>query len=345
MKSTWKKYLLYATYTLLASGLLYGLLQLILSGYAVTWTGFQTKTLWDWLELLIIPFVLALGAFFLNRSERAVERETANQRADLERQIAKDRQQEAALQAYLDRMSELLVEKKLQDEETNNEIRNVARIRTITILRALDAYRNKLVIDFLRDAGLITDGNSIFNRAKIEKIDLSNLDLSNIFLQGAVLKGTVLRNSNLKGANLENVNLEVGNLSQADLHKANMQRANLNKANLQRASLWEANLQEAELVEADLQGAELSYAQLKSAIFVKADLRNANFSNADLQAAQFYWNVSVPGVISKFQIIDTNLTNANLAGANLKDAKITPEQLAQARSLKGTIMPDGTVHE
>jgi hypothetical protein len=56
------------------------------------------------MQLLIIPFVLASGAFYLNRSERAVERQTANERAELEREIAKDRLQEAALQSYLDRI-------------------------------------------------------------------------------------------------------------------------------------------------------------------------------------------------------------------------------------------------
>jgi hypothetical protein len=42
--------------------------------------GFETKTYWDWLELLIIPFVLAIGAFFLQRSERAIDREIAKDR-------------------------------------------------------------------------------------------------------------------------------------------------------------------------------------------------------------------------------------------------------------------------
>ena len=65
-------------------------------------TGFETKTLWDWLELLVIPVFLAGGAFYLNRSERAVERE-----------IATDRQQEVALQTYLDRMTDLLLGEKL----------------------------------------------------------------------------------------------------------------------------------------------------------------------------------------------------------------------------------------
>ena len=46
--------------------------------------------------IVIIPFVLAGGAFYLNRSERAIERKTAEDRAKLERELATDRQQEAA---------------------------------------------------------------------------------------------------------------------------------------------------------------------------------------------------------------------------------------------------------
>ena len=39
-----------------------------------------------------------------------------------------------------------------------------------------------------------------------------------------------------------------------------------------------------------------------------------------------------------------DLSGADLSGANLKGATVTQEQLAQAKSLKGTIMPDGTIH-
>ncbi|MBN8658321.1 MAG: pentapeptide repeat-containing protein [Anaerolineae bacterium] len=347
MKPTWKKFLLYATYILLASGLLYGLLQLILSGYAVDWTGFQTKTLWDWMDLLVIPFVLALGAFFLNRSERAVERETAKQRDNLERQIAKDRQQEAALQAYIDRMSELLLEKKIQGEDDKDEVLKVARIRTVTILRALNVQRNKLVVDFLRDASLVTDENSIFNDAKIERVDLSGLDLSYIFLKKAVLEGTTFKNSKLSNANLEKADLQECDLTRSNFIHANLQKANLRRTNLRNAFLWFANLQEAVLDEANLQNADLLNAKLQGVNFGNADLRNANFTNADLQSARFYSDFNYSLYLKKQKLPSklANLAGANLAGANLKGAMVTPEQLAQAKSLKGTIMPDGTVHE
>ena len=54
-------------------------------------------TLWDWLDLLIIPFVLALGGYLFTRSENRSNRE-----------IADDRRQDDTLQAYLDGMSQVL---------------------------------------------------------------------------------------------------------------------------------------------------------------------------------------------------------------------------------------------
>ena len=64
MKPTWKKYLLYASLIIVGGGLILLLVETIRAKN----TGFETKTLWDWMELLVIPFVLAGGAFYLNRS-------------------------------------------------------------------------------------------------------------------------------------------------------------------------------------------------------------------------------------------------------------------------------------
>jgi hypothetical protein len=73
---------------------------LIFATYWFGWskTGFLSKSLWDWMQLLIIPFVLAIAAFLFNRAERKNEQE-----------IALDNQRETALQAYLDKMSEILL--------------------------------------------------------------------------------------------------------------------------------------------------------------------------------------------------------------------------------------------
>jgi hypothetical protein len=104
------------------------------------------KTLWDWLQLLIIPAVLAVGGFIINLTISRGEQEATKQRAKFEREVAEDNQREAALQAYIDKMSELLLEKKLRDSKPEDEARTIARVRTLTVLSRLDGERKRSVL-------------------------------------------------------------------------------------------------------------------------------------------------------------------------------------------------------
>ena len=163
------------------------------------------KTLWDWLQLLIIPVVLAVAALLFNLATTRTEQK-----------IASDKQREDLLQTYLDCMSELLLERQLHSPASPYEIRNVtrdgarnvARVRTITILFQLDARRIGYVFAFLREAGLMsTTSESIVNlkQANLNKINFSQaviteIDLRDTNLSGADLSGADLREANLKGA-------------------------------------------------------------------------------------------------------------------------------------------------
>src|SRR5690242_3953327 len=84
------------------------------------WAGFD-KPLYDWMQLLIIPVVLALIAVWFNRIDKKNELDIAQQRANDERALAIDNQQEAALQGYLDRMQELLLDKNLRESKPGDE--------------------------------------------------------------------------------------------------------------------------------------------------------------------------------------------------------------------------------
>src|SRR5437764_1163283 len=95
-----------------------------------TWTGFSKKTLWDWMSLLIVPAVLAVVGIAFNF---AITRN--------ERNIAIDSQQENLLQSYLDRMSELLIDKRLLDSSEHSELQSIARARTLSVLAKLDPKR------------------------------------------------------------------------------------------------------------------------------------------------------------------------------------------------------------
>jgi uncharacterized protein YjbI with pentapeptide repeats len=315
MKSRWKIYLIYAGLIILGGGFIF----LLAETFRAKNTGFETKTLWDWMDLLVIPVVLAVGAFYLNRSERAVERQIAENRANLEREIASDRQKEDALQTYIDRMAELLIDKKLRTTEIK-EVQDVARTRTITVMRGMDPRRNSLIIQFLREANLVIDEYSILKGANLEYLDLSNVFLPEIILSTA----------NLDHANLQKAFLPFADMQMASLWDTNLQGAILTGVNLQQARLWEANLQEADFREANLQGAELMGANLQGADLKDANLQEAVLRGANLQGAD---------------LSNANLQKADMSHVNLQGAIFTNEQLATVKSLQGAIMPDGTKHE
>src|SRR6266567_783495 len=129
----------------------------VVAAYRFGWeaTGFLNKSLWDWLQLLIVPLALAVAALVFQLANTRTERQIARQRYEQDQHIALDKQREDLLQAYLDRMSELLLKESLRTSPSE-EVRNVARVRTITVLTQLDARRIGYVFTFLREAGLIS---------------------------------------------------------------------------------------------------------------------------------------------------------------------------------------------
>lgn len=97
----------------------------------------------------------------------------------------------------------------------------------------------------------------------------------------------------------------------------------LHQVNLRDADFGRANLQHADLSDNDLIGANFSAAQLDDADLSDTDLVRANLANANLTSA--------------------NLQGANLSRADLLGALVTTSQLAQARSIQGTTLPNGSI--
>jgi hypothetical protein len=123
------------------------------------WTGFRGKTVWDWLQLLIVPIVLAAAGFWFTAQQDARQLAIEERRAEVERELEKQRAQDVLLQAYLDQMSTLLLEKDLRNAEEGSEVRTLARARTLTVLGRLNPSRKTAVMQFLVEAALVKSLN------------------------------------------------------------------------------------------------------------------------------------------------------------------------------------------
>lgn len=271
-----------------------GLFRLIQIGYSQEWTeltGFneftypkdsnkefaRAKTLWDWLNLLIVPTVLAIGALLFNRAERVSDRKIARARDKTERAIATNKAQEALLQSYLDHMTKLVIDKGLNTTPPRPEVEAIAKARTITILQRLDRTRRDSLLTLLAELRL----TELLAEANLPEANLTGADLSRANLTRANLTRARLNEANLTGADLTKANL-----TEAYLTRANLTRANLNEANLTGAYLIGTDLTEAYLIGADLTGADLTRANLSGANLSGADLTFANLTKAQIQISQ-----------------------------------------------------------
>jgi uncharacterized protein YjbI with pentapeptide repeats len=213
----------------------------------------------------------------------------------------------AALQAYLDRMGNLLGEKGVRKADE----RALARAHTLAVLEGLDPKRKGVVVQFLRESNLIPREVS----SEQDKV----VDLSGANLRDAELFGLNLREAGLDGAFLERADLRKAHLPDANLGGTRLYGANLTGANLSGASLWNAQLQsrpDLHMEAANLSGANLSGANLSG-----ANLSGANLSGAGLSGAYKLKN-------------------------DLSPELVTNEELKeQAASLEGATMPDGQKYE
>ena len=306
---------------------------------------FGGQTVWDWLHLLsalAIPVVLAAAGLWFTAQQDQRQVAIENQRAEAERELAEQRAQDEALQAYLNQMSNLLLEKALRSTDEDSEVRSLARARTLTVLGRLDSGRKEKLLQFLYEAELIQKATPIID---LDGADLQGIDLSNDRLSGGPFLANYLEELERLGARpLEGApasdsefgsspaDLSGASLRDADLRSAWLDGVDLSGADLASAGLYHTDLNGAILSgailnEAELKGADLSGANLRGALLVEANLRNASLSKAILS--------------------DASLFRADLSGAYLSDTHgITNEELdQQAASLEGATMPNGQKYE
>jgi uncharacterized protein YjbI with pentapeptide repeats len=219
---------------------------------------FGGKTVWDWGQLLIVPIALSLITLAFTWQQDARQQEIEDDRAKVEREIQKERAGHSTLQAYLDQMGTLLLDRDLRTSDENSNVRNVARARTLTTLAALDPYRKQKVLRFLNETKLIQatspNGKPIIS---LRYAELQGVKLGHIGqLGGFDLEGIIAVNADLSNAHMLNADVRGADLREADLSGAVLTNTDLRGANLHGADLTHADLTDAEVSEEQLEAAK-----------------------------------------------------------------------------------------
>lgn len=262
---------------------------LIVGIWSFNWIEFFGKSLWDWLELLVVPASLAFLFWTLENREDKVSRE-----------ISIDQFRENLLNEYFNTMGRLENQGyfNLTQADENSGIKpqpseNIGWFRTVSITQHLDPKRKRLVLEFLYYSNLL-------------------------FHHGYHI--------NLLGSNFSNGDYERIFLNSTNLCEVNFENSNFYKAHLDNALFRASNLKNTDFRQSTLIGADFSGADLSGAKFDDAFIPNTNFSNLT-------------------DLTNVSFNNASIQRCNFFNSLLDENQLKNAKSLAGTLLPDGSLYD
>lgn len=227
------------------------------------WTGFgesikdetkeAAKTLWDWLDLLIIPAVIGLLGWLYSQTEKIKTKKRDEERS-----------QNEVLESFLLTMTNLIIEHKLHDTP-NRQILSIARARINIALHNLNGSRKGQVLQFLYESDLI----DLTPKINLIGINFQNVVIDEIVLGKSEIKGSYFNNSSIQKANLSGgvfigCDFSDANLSQSLVTNTDFSYSNFTNAILNNMDLTSVNLEGVNLTNANLRGSKISKVQLEN---------------------------------------------------------------------------------
>jgi hypothetical protein len=177
-----------------------GVVLLVAVALGILWFGWDWKALIGWRALVdyidpknatgrkdavqVYALIVAGGVAAITAAVGLLNLRLTRRNLEQQRELEAQRAQGTALQAYYEQIGKLITEYDLRNTQ-REEIRELARGQTLTVLQEVDRAGKESLITFLYKAGL----------------------LPAVALTGADLRGVVLRIADLDRANLERANL------------------------------------------------------------------------------------------------------------------------------------------
>ena len=257
--------------TILVILIIIGIIWLATMNNPPNWTGFgksnidekisPAKTLWDWLDLLIIPVALGLIGWAYSQIEKV---KTQN--------VEEERKQNEILESFLETMTKLIMEHDLQSKPSQQTIA-IARARVNIALSNLNGQRKGQILQFLYESDLIDiKPKLLLLGANLQNAILDEIVLGKSEIKGAFFNKSSIQRANLKGAILIGCDFSHTNFSNSLLENANLSYTNLSDSQLKNMDLTTVNFEGTNLTGANLEGSKILNNQLES-IFQKDKIK------------------------------------------------------------------------
>lgn len=221
------------------------------------WTGFgklikdekiePAKTLFDWLDLLIIPLSIGLLGWLYKEAEKSKTKKIEEERARSE-----------SLNSFFNIITDLLKDHDLSGTPSK-QTKAMAKTRINVTLSQLDGGRKGQLLQFLYESDLI----DISPKMKLLGANFNDSILDQIVLGGSEIRGAYFKNATIKEANLNGIILNSSNLENANLSGSLVDNSDFGYTNLKNSVMKNMNLTTVDFTGADLTNADLSGSTIK----------------------------------------------------------------------------------
>ncbi|CAF1593385.1 unnamed protein product [Rotaria magnacalcarata] len=216
-----------------------------------------------------------------SRLLREQERDEAERLRQQERNLDDQRYKNNRFDTYIKEMGELL--KESHGSLTLNKVTaTIARAKTLTTFRQLDAQRNIQIILFLYEAEQLS-GTPIHHSVDLSTAKLVDMDFRHTAVDEKQLDNITLTSIFLSNSTFIGIKMAHVNFSSSQFYTANFSLGSISDGNFSSASFSNADFSSTRFDDADL-----SYTNLSSTAFERTQFKNINFSSAKLDTSDFH---------------------------------------------------------
>lgn len=315
---------------------------ILLITYQADRFGFDSKSFWDWMDLLLVPLVIAFAGFWFTQSQKRVELEISKKEKEADRQLSLDQQRQNTFDTFLEQITDLLLNYNLLGSKKGDQLQSIARAKTLMTFRNLDGVRKGLLLKFLHEAGLIQKDNVIISLAGadlrniqlsksiFENICLSHTDLSKANLSESILTKSDVIYANLSGANLQGIFISDSDAYGAKFQNSDLRNSHILKTQMRDADFHEADFQGAKLRVSEFNNSNLSKTRWIESLIVKSSLSYCNFNQAEINNCKILMSDLVRADLSESNLAGSEIKSTNLSYANLNAANLDGVDMSRA---------------
>jgi uncharacterized protein YjbI with pentapeptide repeats len=174
-----------------------------------------------------------------------------------------------------------------------------------------------------------------FIHAKMNSMDLSGAEFSSDSNRKSWFQNVSMSFTLLYKAKFINIDFALARLTMVNATETIFNSSIFPFTSLENNSFVRTIINNSSFDQASLKGSSWHAAEISYSSFIKADMTYVNFINSQCHYCDF----------NQTELTGTNFTNSSLDGSDFREANVTYEQLIVARSLRGVILPNGTIFQ